>query len=399
MGEFFKSRNFKILTGILAALIATMFVTAYLGGTASPVSQVAGFITAPFQKLSSGISGMAVAFFQRFLSSEQLYEENQALQEEVRNLREKLVDLDSYKKDNEHYRQYLDLKERNPTFVFEPAQVIGREPNDRFYGFMVDKGSLDGVAVYDPVITPDGLVGWVSEVGLSYAKVSTILDVSMDVGAVDSRTRDIGVVTGEVTLAKDGLCKLSYLPRENTVQTGDLVITSGLGGVFPKGLIIGTVLDLQTEKSGISMFATVQPASEIKTLSEVFLLTSFSGQGDDLAVEPPAAPERPTPSPESTADGEATSSAPESSPAPQGDTSSQDAASSQGDTASQDAASSQAADTVDAAAQPPLATPTPTPTQTPRPTLPPSSSAAPTPNPNPPATVPAPSRFDEEETQ
>ena len=289
MSDFFKSGKFKILTAVLAVLIALMFVTAYLGGRASPLSQALGIVVAPLQKLSSNISGAASGFFEKFLSAQQLYDENIALREEIRELREQLVDFEEYKRENEHYREVLGLKEQNPEFTFEPAEVIGRDPNDRFYGFTIDKGSLNDVSVRDPVITPDGLVGWVSEVGLNYAKVSTILDVSVDVGAVDTRTRDSGVVTGDISLAAQGLCKLGYLPRESAVTAGDIIQTSGLssafGMVFPKGLIIGKVTEVRAEPSGIVLYAVIEPTAKITSVKDVFVLTSFPGQGVTISSE------------------------------------------------------------------------------------------------------------------
>ncbi|WP_195283286.1 rod shape-determining protein MreC [Harryflintia acetispora] len=279
MGDFFRSVKFKILVAILCVLVVLMFVGAYLGGRASPTSQFLGLITTPIQKLSSTISGAATGFFEKYVDAQSLYEENQQLKEEIRRLREQVVDIERYKQENDHYKQYLDLKEQNPTLTFEPAEVIGRDPNERFYAFSIDKGSLDGVSPNDPVITPDGLVGRVSEVGLSYAKVTTILDVANDIGATDSRTRDIGVVSGDVALSAEGLCKMSYLERESAAAPGDLVLTSGLGGVYPKGLVIGTMKEVRTEAAGMTLYAVITPAAQVQNIKDVFIITSFSGQG------------------------------------------------------------------------------------------------------------------------
>ncbi|MCI8440913.1 MAG: rod shape-determining protein MreC [Provencibacterium sp.] len=288
MGDFFRSARFKILALLLAFIVLCMFVTAYLGGRSSPLSQALGVVTAPLQKLSASISAAASSFFERTIGAQKLYEENLALKEEIRTLRSQQVEYEQYKRENEHYRQVLGLKEQNPEFEFEPAEVIGREPTDRFGGFTVDKGTLNGVAAHDPVITPDGLVGWISEVGLTYAKVTTILDVSIDVGAADTRTRDSGVVTGDILLADEGRCKLGYLPRESAVTAGDIVATSGLGSVFgvafPRGLIIGTVTEVRTENNGIVLYAVVEPAAQIHSLQDVFILTSFPGQSSAAAL-------------------------------------------------------------------------------------------------------------------
>lgn len=283
MRDFFNSAKFKILVALLAVLVVSMFVTAYLGGAASPISQALGIVTLPLQKLSSSISGAASGFFERYLRADQLYLENQELQEEIIRLREQMVDYEEYKRENEHYKDILGLKEQNPEFELESAEVIQREPTDPFFGFTIDKGTLNGVSAYDPVVTPAGLVGWVSKVGLNYAQVQTILDVAIDVGAVDTRTRDSGVVTGDVDLARQGLCKLGYLTRESAVTSGDIIMTSGpdslFGVVFPKGLIIGTVTEVKAESNGIVLYGVVEPAAQIADVKDVFVIKSFPGQG------------------------------------------------------------------------------------------------------------------------
>lgn len=286
MRDFFQSVKFKILAVIFVLLIVFMFVTAYLGGQSSPVSQAIGLVTVPMQRLSSAISGAASGFFEKYMQSEQLYEENLALREENNRLREQLVDFEKFRHENEHYRAVLGLKEQNPEFELEPAEIIGCDPGDPFSSFTIDRGTIHHIAPHDPVITSAGLVGWVTEVGLNFAKVDTILDVSIDVGAVDARTRDIGVITGDIALAQEGMCKLGYLTRDSSVEPGDIIQTSGMesvfGVVFPKGLIIGTVVDVYAESNGMMLYASVKPAANISNIKDVFVLTSFPGQGEKL---------------------------------------------------------------------------------------------------------------------
>ena len=97
------------------------------------------------------------------------------------------------------------------------ASVIGRDPSDQFYSFTIDKGTLDGVSYQDPVITADGLVGIVSEVGPVFAKVTTILDVRLNVACQDVRTQDVATVSGDIELAQNGQCRMSLIPRESGI--------------------------------------------------------------------------------------------------------------------------------------------------------------------------------------
>ena len=109
-----------------------------------------------------------------------------------------LIDYDQYKLDNEFYSGFLGIKEEHPDYEFQPATVIARDPANAFYSFTIDRGTLDWISPHAPVITADGLVGYISEAGPSFSTVITVVDPSLKVGAMDSRTRDIGMVAGNV---------------------------------------------------------------------------------------------------------------------------------------------------------------------------------------------------------
>ena len=286
MGDFFKSRKFKVLIALFIMLIALMLRASWTGGLSPAIEQVAGAVVAPFQKLSSTISDGVSGFFRRYARADEVAQENEALRSEINELRAQLVNYEEYKHENEELRKYLDIeyKEEHPDFEMTPAAVVGRDPDSRFYSFTIDKGSLDGVAPYDPVVCADGLVGRVKEVGLTYSKVITILDVEIDVGAYDARTRDIGIVNGSVALAADGRCIMNYLPRESGAAQGDLVVTSG-GNLYPKGLVIGKIARLDNAPGNISLYAEIEPTADIRNLTDVMVITSFNGQKGGAPVE------------------------------------------------------------------------------------------------------------------
>ena len=286
MGDFFKSRKFKVLIALFIMLIALMLRASWTGGLSPAIEQVAGAVVAPFQKLSSTISDGVSGFFRRYARADEVAQENEALRSEINELRAQLVNYEEYKHENEELRKYLDIeyKEEHPDFEMTPAAVVARDPDSRFYSFTIDKGSLDGVAPYDPVVCADGLVGRVKEVGLTYSKVITILDVEIDVGAYDARTRDIGIVNGSVALAADGRCIMNYLPRESGAAQGDLVGTSG-GNLYPKGLVIGKIARLDNAPGNISLYAEIEPTADIRNLTDVMVITSFNGQKGGAPVE------------------------------------------------------------------------------------------------------------------
>lgn len=274
------------MIALFIMLIALMLRASWTGGLSPAIEQVAGAIVAPFQKLSSTISDSVSGLFQRYARADEVAQENEALRDEINGLRAQLVNYEEYKHENEELRKYLDIeyKEEHPDFEMEPAAVVARDPDSRFYSFTIDRGSLDGVAPYDPVICADGLVGRVKEVGLTYSKVITILDVEIDVGAYDARTRDIGIVNGSVVLAADGRCIMNYLPRESGAAQGDLVVTSG-GNLYPKGLVIGKIARLDNAPGNISLYAEIEPTADIRNLTDVMVITSFNGQKGGAPVE------------------------------------------------------------------------------------------------------------------
>lgn len=281
---------------ISVVLFALLLRATLTQGVSTVASGIVGTLLTPIQKVTSGISDSVSGFLGQFLRASQIAQENQALREENRQLLEQMADYEKYKAENESLRRDLGVKEQNPDQEFVKASVISRDPANNFYSFKIDKGSLDGVSVMDPVITPDGLVGRVTEVGPVFSKVLTILDVKLSVGVYDVRTQDVATLSGNISLAKDGLCRMSLLPRESGIAKGDIIQTTGTSGLFPKDIIIGRVVEVGYEPHGTTLYAVVQPTTDIKNVKDVLVVTSFRGQGSSLTSfgeeqDPAAQPE------------------------------------------------------------------------------------------------------------
>ncbi len=278
MQKFFKSWYFKILCGLAVLAMALMIRAAASGSADVFLSQAVSVISQPFLKFSTSVTNSINDFLDRFAHSEEIYLENQELKEKIRELNEKLVEYESIKRENEQFREFLELKQNNPDYGFETATVIGRDSTSRFASFTIEKGSLDGIEKADPVITSDGLVGIVWEVGLTYSHVRTILDIAVEVGVYSISTRDSGIVSGDISLSSDGLCVLKYLPKNSGVAAGDLVVTSGIGGVFPKNLVVGTIKSVGLDSNGLSLTAVIEPAADIVNVTDVLVIKYFNGQ-------------------------------------------------------------------------------------------------------------------------
>lgn len=284
MEDFFKSKKFKILLALLIVAFAFTLRAAYTDGAANLTGNIVGIISEPFQKISADISVKVRDFFDVFIRAKDISNENEQLKEKIDELNKKLVDYDKIKRENENLKEFLDIKELNSEFEFEMAEVIGKDPNNKFHSFTINKGSLNGIELRDTVITSKGLVGVVSEVGKTYSKVMTILDASLEVGSYISSTRDVGVVTGRIREAENGCTIMTLLPKKIEAQKGDIVLTSGITGGFPHGIIIGEIEEIRDETHGLSKYAVIKPASEIENVKDVLVIKSFLGENKDGIV-------------------------------------------------------------------------------------------------------------------
>lgn len=283
MKEFFHSWVFKVLLALCIVMFAFLLRATMTMRASTVVEQIVGTITAPVQSLTSGLSGSITGFLDQFLRASEISQENEQLREENRKLIEQMVDYENYKHENESLKEQLGIQEENPQWETMTASVIGRDPSDQFYSFTIDKGTLDGVSYQDPVITADGLVGIVSEVGPVFAKVTTILDVRLNVACQDVRTQDVATISGDIEMAQQGKCKMSLIPRESGIAKGDIVQTAGTSGLYPQGIVVGRVSDVGFEPQGTMMYAVVEPANDIKSIKDVVIITSFKGQGSSLS--------------------------------------------------------------------------------------------------------------------
>lgn len=279
MRFFFRSRKFKIMLGITACVLVLAFVSFIIGSSATPQNSIVGAITTTLQSYATGISNRVSDIFEKMGDNEDLMRQNAEIKTQINELNSKLADYQQIQQENDFYKNYLEIKEKNKDFIMEPADLISRNAEDPYGSFVINKGSLNGVAIYDPVITDAGLVGYISEVNPSYSKVCTILDSAIKCGGIDKRTHDVGIISGELTLAEQGKTKMLNLLRSSGVATGDFIVTPG-GDVFPEGIIIGTVDSIHNSKTDTSLYAVITPTVDFAEIREVMVITYFSGQGE-----------------------------------------------------------------------------------------------------------------------
>jgi rod shape-determining protein MreC len=196
-----------------------------------------------------------------------LHDENIALKKRVSTLSIDSQLLQEQADENKRLRDLLVFRKKFEHTML-PAEIIGRDPSGWFKTILVDKGSNDGIAKDTGVITPDGVVGRVIEVGLNSAKVLLLSDVNCYVDAVVKRTRTHGMVVGR----GENMCTLAYMLKTEDVALGDVIISSGINTIYPRGIIIGTVTKINRDRSGFFQSIEVQPAVDFSKLHEVLIV-------------------------------------------------------------------------------------------------------------------------------
>jgi len=226
------------------------------------------FILYPFQKTSSSIGGATGDFVGGITRYSQIYQENKRLRAENSRLMEENNKLREDSVATERLRRLLGFRETTRGEML-PAQVIGKDSSNWFRAIVIDKGSGDGIEANMVVASYGALVGRVAKATYGASKVILITDPTSKVGALVQRSRVGGIAEG----GSGDFTNLRYLPRDADIKAGDLVVSSGLGGIFPKGLIIGRVIEVRKENAyGLFREATVAPATDFSRLEEVFVI-------------------------------------------------------------------------------------------------------------------------------
>lgn len=265
----------RLLAVILLIAAVCLGLAAYTGaaGQDSPVSAAVGTALAPLQKGVSTVSEKVEHFISHFQNYDAMEAENKKLREKVAELEQQVRNAQIAVDENEQLRVLTGLVKNNPTFHYDMAEVIAHSPGQWTTTISIDKGTMDGVAENDLVVTAEGMVGYVSLAAPNYSQVTTVLDTNMQAGALVTRTRESGVAQGDYELMGDGMLRLSYLGKDSDVVIGDTIQTSGEGGIFPKGVMIGTVERVMTEENGMNNYAVIRPFVDPADVTDVYIIT------------------------------------------------------------------------------------------------------------------------------
>lgn len=279
MSRFFKSKSFKIFLIIIVALLIGSAVAGISHWNSSPLSSAVSVVTYPLQKVSASFADFIDNYCDSFRSSSSLKEENEELKQKVADYQYALAEFENTKRTLEIYEEFLGVKEEHPDYVFENASVLSRDNVDVFGSFILDKGSIEGIEVNDPVIFGKNLVGIVTQVNAKNCTVKTLANPDVNVAVYEARSNEVGYITGFEDGIDTTIFSMPGLSKESNIASGGIIYTTGIGGIYPKDLIAGTVKEIRKSKGDISFNAVIESNVDFSDLTEVFVITDFEGQG------------------------------------------------------------------------------------------------------------------------
>lgn len=277
MKDFFSKNGIWILLVAVIVTVTMAALSAFGTGVATPLQNATGVISAPFRAGFSAVTNWVDDRIRFADDYDALKEENAALKEKVAKLEEENRQAQADSAENKRLRELLNLRPQERNLQFESAMVVDHTSSNWTRTLTLNKGSSMGIAPKDCVINSEGyLVGVITEVGTNWSTVLTTIDTDFEIGASVFRTGEAAIASGDFNLMGEGLLKLNYISSESALLNGDLVLTSGLGGYYPEGLVIGSVEEVITDDSGAMDYAMLTPAVNFDELTEVFVITDFT---------------------------------------------------------------------------------------------------------------------------
>ena len=276
MNDFFRSKTFKIIAVLLAAVLAFFLRAVYTGGLMPALSHIGGAVATPFGEFFAGIGNGIQDFFQPIFHGRELQKENEDLQKLVDELTRRQADYDELKNQNDLYRRFFSISDSNADYTLEPATVIAHVPDDPSGSFIINIGQSQGITSGMPVITENGLVGIVGRVSERYCRVLTLMDPAVNIGVLDSTTLDTGILTGDAAMSEDNTARLTYLRLQSEASAGDLILTSGYGEQIPQGLTVGYLSEVSLAATGLTLEGVIDLSARPENARQVFVITDFT---------------------------------------------------------------------------------------------------------------------------
>lgn len=274
--NFLKQHGLWVLFAA-AVLSVAMAVMSVLSANSSPLVNLTGILVSPFRAGYTYIANWFNDLQNYYKDTTDLLAENAALRQQIAKNEETIREAEAAVAENELLHQLLDLtRKRRDLSDFEACMVTEHAVSNWTSSLTLNKGTSLDIQVGDCVIDACGnLVGVVSKAGSNWSTVLTLVDTDTSLGAQVFRTKELGVAQGDFSMMRENRLRLDYLPADCTLLPGDIVVTSGLNGYYPSGLVIGSVEESQLDDSGAASYAILIPEADLDSLTEVFVIKSF----------------------------------------------------------------------------------------------------------------------------
>lgn len=264
------SNGFKKIIAVVIAIVLILVIM--LTPVKNFIIGIGGTVISPVCSFFNGINTSVSGWFNYMNEAGSVHETNKELLKKIDELNIKIQSYQGLEQENKRLEKLLEIKNNYVDIESTGAEIIARESSNWFTVFTINKGSKDGIAKNHPVICGGGLVGHTTDVGSHWAKVVTVIDTAHSVSGMSLRSNDYVQLDGDLTLLGGGLCKMTNITENADVIVGDILVTSGIGGVYPKGIVIGTVQEFKTLESGTGSYAVVKPAVDFQRINEVLVL-------------------------------------------------------------------------------------------------------------------------------
>ena len=272
--QIFKNKFFIVCLCVAVVVCAVPSVFSIMGYK-SLSRDIVGILTTPFRFCATAVVNAAEGFERFFTSIDALHEQNEQLRQENELLRDALEDAELAKAENDRLRGYLGMKKQNPSFTFEEGMVLSFSSGNYVTGYTLNKGTAHGIEVNMAVVHGGCIVGYVSEVGTTWCKVSTLIETASSVGAYVRRSGATGIVSGDFDLSRDGYCKFSYVESDADIAVGDKIYSTGMGSVYPAELEIGQIVSIDADEYSRTLVATVKPSADLASIKHLLIVTGF----------------------------------------------------------------------------------------------------------------------------
>ena len=280
MKEYIKKYGMRVGAAVMAVVLIVALAAALLNGRAGLIANISGAVSNPVGQAAQAAIEWVEGIYGYIYQYDQLVAENNSLRAQLAQAQQAAINATEIEEENERLRELLNFASRHSDYTLETAKITEWSSSNWESSFRLSKGAnaANSIEVGDCVITEYGaLVGQVVEVGDTWCSVRTIVDSAIDVGALVGEAGAVGMCVGDFSLMQQNMLRLTYLSENTQLVEGEAVLTSGRGSI-PQGLIIGYISSVLSEGNGQNLYGIVEPACDLGTLTQVFIICDFTIQ-------------------------------------------------------------------------------------------------------------------------